>query len=277
MECGETDIIDDRQTGDSICASCGLVIDDRAWDTSCQSKAEPLGRKTLSSQTITKCPRRLLYASGDASKLRSLVATCCELRIAAANIGLTDSISDTAKQMWEEISDQHVCRGELKLGLMAACIYFSCKLARFPRTKEVVSGACNILPETLGKACKLYNKIRKPARRDSILMCSPTESRDVLSTCISMVGVDLIPQEAVRAVTAKARLADEQITKCGVLEGKTPRVRAAAAISIGMEWSGLSGRERLYAAVHVSQYTLSRTLSVIKAHTTLQQPQHHMT
>ena len=266
-ECPSSYVIEDRQSGDAVCTGCGLVLEAHAWDSSCLPTGDPM-QTVLASQTIGNCPRRLLYASGDSSRARSTIAGTCDLRSASADLGLPSGVADLAARSWESICDEHTCRGDVRDAVRAACIYYACKLFGVPRTKGQLRRACHVTPDLLQRALKLYRHVIRPPLADDVLMSSPTESKDLLAAVVQATVPHLVPSKLQRRVTAQARMADDDISKTGVLEGKTPRVRATAAVGLALERLQLPGREQLAKAAGVSQYTLSRTLALARAHIT---------
>ena len=262
-ECGSLDLVDDRQSGDCICTGCGLVIEDHAWE-SYNTSAEPLV-ECSTRQVIANCPRRFLQAGRD----RRTNQDTAHLRKVAGDLGLTDGIVSSAIAAWEQITAKHTCRGEVRVGLAAACVFFSCKLSGFPRSKQLVATAYGLSPASLKKAMKVYTDCMEPSRRDVLLMCSSTDSKDVMSSCVSMAVGDLVPFDLERNFLAEARKIDAAVHGSGVLEGKTPHVVAAACVSIAMLRRKMAGRETLFKHLKVSQHTLSRTLGLIKNHTNI--------
>lgn len=266
-ECGGFELIDDKQSGDCICTSCGLVVQDHAWDTRTYD-GEPL-RECLTQQVIGNCPQRLVQAGSDNSKLRSLLATTSHLRKVAGDLMLTEGIILTATRSWEQINAKHICRGEVRVALEAACTYYSCKLAGFARSKQVIAAGFGLSTCALKKGMKVYSQVLRPSQGDVVLMCSPTNSNDILASCVSAVCGLLVPMELERIFLAETRKIDADVRGSGVLEGKTPVVSAAAAISIAMLRRQLAGREKLPEYLPVSPYTLSRTIALIRNHTNI--------
>ena len=256
-ECNGTDFVDDRASGDTICTGCGLVAEAHAFQNPYVHDGAPLGT-TLTSQTIAKCPRRLLYATGDASRMRGLITSSCDLQSCAARVGLPEMVVQTALSMWEKLLEERLCKGDLRKGLVGACLYFACKACSLARSKATIASACLIPVDVLAKAMKLYAAAHKQVQR-----CLPTESGDLLAT--SMNRVCGIPEECRRAVLAAARKIDERINATGVLEGKTPIVGAAAAIHIAIQQAGFPVT-KLHTFLQVSHHTLDRTLAIIRCH-----------
>lgn len=269
-ECGGLEIVEDRQSGDSICQNCGLVLEEHAWEVNHHDlQAAPLLQTCLPQHIIVNCPQRFIQVGDQSSRIRTLAAATSEIRWMAGQLALTDSITQGAVDAWEEIHSKHVCRGDLRRGMQAACIYNSCKLAGFPRPKQRILAVCAISAPILTKASKLYISVLQPQERDMKMLGNPSDSRNILSACCSMAVPDLVPEEMERFVLAEARKVDEDIQKSGVLEGKTPQTKAAAAVSIAMQRKGLPKRERLWEYVGVSDHTLSRTLALLRHHTTI--------
>lgn len=267
-ECGGCDVVEDRQTGDCVCQGCGLVLEDHAWDFNTHDLSAPLPNETLTHQVIANCPRKLMHAGNHSSRLRTLATSSSELRWMAGQLTLPDNVLHSALDMWERVHAHHVCRGEMRRALEATCLYFACKLAGFPRPKDLLARAFGLDLAVLNKAFKTYMGIVQPTGKDAALMANPTESRDILASCVA-AAVGLIPDELQRVVLADARKVDEAIHRTGVLEGKTPKVKAAAAISIAMRRRRLMGRNVLWESVGVSEYTLSRTLVMLRMHTSV--------
>lgn len=267
-ECGGVEVVEDRQTGDSVCHDCGLVLEDRAWDVNSHDLcAAPLSQTNLPQHIIANCPQSFIHAYEHSSRTRTLAASASQIRWMAGQLALTNSITEGAVCAWEEIHRRHVCRGDLRRGVEAACIYNSCKLAGFPRPKQRILDVCTISASTLTKAIKLYVAVLKPHQGDMVVLGTPTDSQNILASCCAMAVPDVVPVHMERQVLADARLVNEEVHKTGVLEGKTPQVKAAAAISIAMQRRGLPNREKLYEYVKVSDHTLSRTLALLRHHT----------
>ncbi|RYF11897.1 MAG: hypothetical protein EOO40_02400, partial [Deltaproteobacteria bacterium] len=172
------------------------------------------------------------------------------------------AVAHQAADAWRRITQKQVCRGQVRMGLAAVCLYFECKLAGVPRSKETIVNGCGVPLDAFRKAARLY-RLQESATQLEV----PTDSKDVLSDCMLRLGA-LVPENLQRRVAACARVADEHITRLGVLEGRTPVVRAAAAISLAMEKVKLKGCGELHRHLDVSQYTLSRALNLIQRHTT---------
>lgn len=261
-ECPEpTVLVDDVQTGDTICTACGLVLQSGAFETPAFHEGAPL-EPVLATQTICRPPRHLMHAAGDSSKLRGIVGTSCDLRASAARISLPAPVVDHAATLLEAALSSRVCKGELRQGLVAACLYYACKVLGYPRTKKAVAVACVLPVDVVAKGLKLYTTMNRDA---CIVLAKPTESRDVLS-CLVARATLLIPTALQRKVQAQARLVDEAAMRTGVLEGKTPHVRGGAALCIAMQRMGLPCKE-LHGEIGVSHNTLTYAVGLIRQHT----------
>lgn len=266
VECNvPTEVVEDYRTGDCICTACGLVLDSHRLECTDFTHSGVL-EDVLASQIIRDCPRSLLHAGSNAS-VRSGIQACCTIEVCAAKAMLPDAVISHAKQLWSDVSCRKLCRGHIRAGLTAACVYIACKMAQFPRSKSTLAAVFGLSVDVISKGIKLYMKLSKPRLEHSALLSAATDSKDLLGKCTS--ECPFISEEDMRSVTAKARIADAELSQSGVLEGKTPQVRAAAAISIALQRMGLKGGDQLHTALHISQYTLSRTLSLVRSHTSI--------
>lgn len=256
-ECQSWDIIEDAQSADTICTSCGLVLDSHAYATPPIHEGAVM-EDLLGHQTISNCPTNLKHLGCD-SQQRTLVISAYNVATVASRICLSDNLILLSQQLWKQVCEARVFRGELRKGMMAACIYMACKLGGFSRPKSTVADACETSTGATSKALKLYFKLQGEQVHSAAL-----DSADVLAQ-VSRSLCSLLQPYDPRKVLAQARLIDHNICTSGVLEGKTPRVRASAALYMTLEKLGASC-EGFAAAVGISQHTLSRTLTVIRTH-----------
>lgn len=248
--------MEDAQSGDTICTSCGLVLQDRAFQLPPVHYGAPM-EDVLVGQTITNCTRRLRHAAADSGRLRGLVASTCDLQAAAARINLPQAITDTASELWKQVLAHRTCKGAHRQGLAGACIYFSCKLVGFPRPKSAIADALFLPVTALARAIKVYLSMGLQHEAGT---ARPTESRDVLAAAVSIVA----PAGQERRVLAKARVSDEEVTATGVLEGRTPRVRAAVAIIVALEQLALPAQS-VHKELGICANTIQRSLATFRA------------
>lgn len=260
MECPEclcTAVVEDSSSGDTICTGCGLVLEAHAYQNPAVHEGAIMV-PVLGSQTISRCPRSLLHATGDASRLRSLITSTADLRAACSRLELPDVIVEHAAILWAEVLEHRTCKGNCRKGLMAACIYFACKFAQVGRPRDVVAASCFLPPYELAKAIRMYATVHSSK---DVTQCAPTDSSDVLAMCVNR-AIDIIPDNLQRKVTAKARVEDVAICRLGVLEGRTPVLRAAVAIHFTMARYSLP-TGKLAKSLGMSPPTLSRAVSLV--------------
>ena len=262
MECPEclcTSVVEDSVSGDTICTGCGLVLEAHAYQNPAVHEGAVMV-PVLRSQTFSRCPRRLLHAAGDAPRLRSLITSTADVRAACSRLELPDVIVEHATVLWSDVLEHRTCKSNCRKGLMAACIYFACKFAQVGRPRDVVAASCFLPAYELAKAIRIYATIHSSK---DVTQCAPTDSSDVLAMCVNR-AIDVIPDSLQRKVTAKARVENERICRLGVLEGRTPILRAAVAIYFTMSTYSLPAG-KLAKSVGLSQPTLSRAVSLVTA------------
>lgn len=263
-ECLCCEVVEDRTSGDSVCTGCGLVLESQAWDVSLAVTHGAVMKDTLVSQVVVDCPKSFVQAAGDSSKLRAAVHSQCEVAKAAATLRLPCNIAEAAADALQRITAKHVIRGQARTGLAAACLYYQCKLAEVPRSKETIAAGCGLSVEAFRKSARLYVREERAQAR---WLERATESKDILGDCLVRL-CDLVPEPLQRRVAARARVADDTISELGVLEGRTPVLRAAVALTMAFNALKLRGSDKVHRRLGVSHYTLSRALSLVERHTT---------
>ena len=259
-ECFCCDLVDDACTGDTICTGCGLVLDQQAFVNPAVHDGAVM-EEVLTTQKIANCPRRLQFAGGDSSKLRGGVAGSCEIQTVSGRLALPEPTAELACKLWKDIVHKRTCKGDLRKGILAASIYFACKVSGFPRPKRSIAAACGTPVDVVAKGIKLHLQL---SRSEQMQTAKPADSGDVLAVHLA-AAAHLVPCHLSRRTLAHARKLDAEITNAGILEGKTPHVRAAAALYITLKDLGLPAAE-LPDAAGISRHTLTRTLAVLNAH-----------
>ena len=68
-------------------------------------------------------------------------------------------IINEAKSLYKLISDIKISRGNNRIGIIAACVYFACKNCNVSRSSKEISGMFNIKINILTKGCKNFQNI----------------------------------------------------------------------------------------------------------------------
>jgi transcription initiation factor TFIIB len=79
---------------------------------------------------------------------------------------LSSKIKTEAKSLYKIISDNKISRGKNRKGIIAACVYFSCKACGVPRSTKEIAEAFNITTPVMTKGCKQFQNILNMSKKD---------------------------------------------------------------------------------------------------------------
>ncbi len=127
-------------------------------------------------------------------KERSLYTIVDNIYTKANNCGISDSIIEESKALYKKLSEEKLVRGLNRNGLIASCVYWSCKANNVPRSVTEISKMFNIETTTLSRGSKiLANTMQLTAdtisSTDFILrFCSNLNlTNDIVQLCLHIV------------------------------------------------------------------------------------------
>lgn len=145
------------ERGEVVCNSCGLIIEDRKMDTHTSGKRaysmEDINEKiqnglpisdlipdislcTLIDKNKIHNPELKRAAERDnhlSWKYRNLLMATTELKRISHNLGLPGHIRGDTLKLYKKTFEKNLLRGRSILGMLAACIYYTCKDLGVPR------------------------------------------------------------------------------------------------------------------------------------------------
>ena len=249
--CGGQKMVTDQNTGELCCSKCGLVINDKIVDTGAEwrsfSNDEGNKARTGAGTSLTMHDRGLSTVIGAANKdatgkpLSAGVKSSIErlrtwdsrsqahssadrnLRQALNEMGklkdklaLTDAVVEKAAYIYRKSMEKKLVRGRSIQGLVAACLYASCRNTETPRTLDDIANGINI-------------------RRKDVARCYRLIYRELE---LKMPVVD--PVKGVSRIASIAELSEKSKRKAikilnqakddGIVAGKDPMGIAAAAL-----------------------------------------------
>lgn len=249
--CGDKKMVTDQNTGELFCGKCGFVVSDKISDTGAEwrsfanddtnrtrvgagtsltmhdmglstiigtqnkdSTGKPLTSSMKSSierlrtwdsrtQAHSSADRNLRHALNEMDKLKDKLA-------------LTDAVIEKAAYIYRKAMEKKLVRGRSIQGLVAACLYASCRNTETPRTLDDIAKGINI-------------------RRKDVARCYRLIYRELE---LKMPVVD--PVKGVSRIASIAKLTEkskrkaveilEKAKKLGIVAGKDPMGIAAAAL-----------------------------------------------
>lgn len=248
--CAETCVVTDSNTGEILCGKCGLVVTDNIADTGAEwrsfgndfVKARTGARsslimhdmglstvigatnkdstgKPLSANVKTTIQRLRTWDSRTQARTsaeRNLRQALSEMYKMKDKIALTDAVVEKAAHIYRKAMEKKLVKGRSIQGVVAACIFASCRNAETPRTLDDVADGLNI-------------------RRKDVARCYRLIFRELN---MKMPVVD--PVKAIPRIASAARLSEKikrraatilnSAKDAGIVAGKDPMGIAAAAL-----------------------------------------------
>ena len=249
--CGKKKMVTDDNSGEIFCSNCGFVITDKIEDTGAEwrsfasdetnrtrvgagtsltmhdmglstiigpankdSTGKPLSASVKSSieRLRTWDSRTQAHSSAD----RNLRQALNEMDKLKDKLGLTDAVIEKAAYIYRKAMEKKLVRGRSIHGLVAACLYASCRNTETPRTLDDIAEGINI-------------------RRKDVARCYRLIYRELE---LKMPVVD--PVKGVSRIASIAQLSEKSKRKAvmilnrakeiGIVAGKDPMGIAAAAL-----------------------------------------------
>ena len=276
--CGKKKMITDDNSGEIFCAHCGFVINDKIEDTGAEwrsfsgdetnrtrvgagtsltmhdmglstiigtankdSTGKPLSASVKSSieRLRTWDSRTQAHSSAD----RNLRQALNEMDKLKDKLGLTDAVIEKAAYIYRKAMEKKLVRGRSIQGLVAACLYASCRNTETPRTLDDIAKGINI-------------------RRKDIARCYRLIFRELELT---MPVVD--PVKGVSRIASIAKLSEKSKRKAitilnkakeiGIVAGKDPMGIAAAALYLACISTGeIKSQKDISLASGVTEVTI---------------------
>jgi len=276
--CGDKKMVTDQNTGELFCGTCGLVVTDKISDTGAEwrsfandetnrtrvgagtsltmhdmglstiigtqnkdSTGKPLTSAMKSSieRLRTWDSRTQAHSSAD----RNLRQALNEMDKLKDKLALTDAVVEKAAYIYRKAMEKKLVRGRSIHGLVAACLYASCRNTETPRTLDDIAKGINI-------------------RRKDVARCYRLIFRELE---LKMPVVD--PVKGVSRIASIAKLTEkskrkavkilEKAKKLGIAAGKDPMGIAAAALYLACISTGeVKSQKEISMASGVTEVTI---------------------
>ena len=155
-ECSSKEI---KNEGDGImsCQKCDSIFDSGPQWTSYNPETQiptvdNLENKGLNSKTILKWQKET--RTGNLAS-RSILLASEEIERISNEVGLNDSIKESALEIFSSSSKAGIVRGRSSEKVAAAAIYTACRLANLPRTLDEIADKSNLNRNELSRLHRL--------------------------------------------------------------------------------------------------------------------------
>ena len=210
------DLFEDHASGDLICASCGLVLQQRSIDQSSEWRTfsnDDQGNDDPS--RVGDGPNSLLngaqlntnIAFGDGGiRSKELHRAQNKANLDKGNKGLLQAykqigalcdgwqlpgaVSDTAKHLYKDADESRLFKGKSQEALIAGCVFLACRRNNVPRSFREVMELTKVSKKEIGRTFKLLENFlmkREKEREGQTSMVAGGESFSSLSLSLSEV------------------------------------------------------------------------------------------
>jgi transcription initiation factor TFIIB len=271
-------MVTDQNTGELFCGKCGFVVTDKISDTGAEWRSfsndetnrtrvgagtsltmHDMGLSTiigtqnkdstgkpLTSAMKSSIERLRTWDSrtqAHSSAERNLRQALNEMDKLKDKLALTDAVIEKAAYIYRKAMEKKLVRGRSIQGLVAACLYASCRNTETPRTLDDIAKGINI-------------------RRKDVARCYRLIFRELE---LKMPVVD--PVKGVSRIASIAKLTEkskrkaivilERAKKLGIVAGKDPMGIAAAALYLACISSGeVKSQKEISIASGVTEVTI---------------------
>lgn len=277
LSCGGNDLIIDNVTNEKICNDCGSVNESNNYDMlTSYEEAQTTTISDTSSINITIKGltnwhiRRFYewhfimpYKERSINEIFKFIQQKCK------ELNLSVYVSDDAKILYKIIINNYtdknlnkvvvpkkiVTRGNNKLGIIGACIFYACKKTGYLRTIRDISQILKIKSSFVNNGCKIFSKcIRQLNIKINVNLSYPTQYLKSLT-----VLLDLNDKQVEDINKILMRIEDNNL-----VSNHTPYSIAMSTVIIYLEENGISvSKKDIAEKSSISLVTINKTIKTL--------------
>jgi len=134
---------------------CGMPVNQLLPESSVGSFISTRGSRNKSMNKV----RKYQQWGGMPYSERTLLKVFQEISRVCNEAGIPEMIIKEAHVLYKIVSTTKITRGSNRKGVIAACVYFSCKINNVPRSTNEVASIFSISGTTITKGCKKFQEI----------------------------------------------------------------------------------------------------------------------
>lgn len=248
LDCKGWPIITDNVSGEILCGSCGLVLEEKSLETISSYYPDPIdyltkknsgsvnsltmfdmnmttimSKRDSMGKSLSRTAKNEFYRlnilntrSSVASKNKTLRSGLLFLNMLQMKLGIPDSIAENSAHMYRKAIRAKLTVGRKSKNIICACIYASCKQCGIPRSILEISTVSNIGKKEIART---YRSLVE--RLD--LLINPFSSREFLASIANEAKIsEKSRRDALEIIYS--------IEKAGLSQGKNPKALASASL-----------------------------------------------
>ncbi len=253
-ECGKKTVYRDSKTGEYVCRSCHVVVNEdqidsgKEWrvfqdnanqervrsgspmkyvkmnkglETMIERSGRDLRGNKLSTKSRAQMYRLIKWhkrSSVSNSMERNLSIALTELRRIGSYLNISDSLIETAALLYRKTVEKGLIRGRLIEAVVAAVLYSVCRTYNVPRTLNEMAEASGLTKKEIGRTYRFIVK-------ELDIAVPLTDPSYYISRFVAVLGLSGKVEEKGKEIVKKA-------IKSGLISGRGPTGVAAAAVYI---------------------------------------------
>jgi transcription initiation factor TFIIB len=134
---------------------CGMPVNQLLPESSVGSFISTRGKRTKSMYKV----RKYQQWGGMPYKERTLLKVFQDISRLCKAVGIPEIIIKEAHVLYKIVSTTKITRGSNRKGIIAACVYFACKINSVPRSTNEIASVFSISGTIMTKGCKKFQEI----------------------------------------------------------------------------------------------------------------------
>ena len=134
---------------------CGMPVNQLLPESSVGSFVSTRGGRSLSMNKV----RKYQQWGGMPYKERTLLKVFQDISRVCNAAGIPEMIIKEAHVLYKIVSTTKITRGANRKGIIAACVYFSCKINNVPRSTNEIASIFSLSGTVMTKGCKKFQEI----------------------------------------------------------------------------------------------------------------------
>jgi transcription initiation factor TFIIIB Brf1 subunit/transcription initiation factor TFIIB len=165
-----------------------------------------------------------------------------------------------------DMAKEKLSRGNVRLGLIACCIYYACIKHNSPRSIKEISCMCDIEPSVFNSAHKIFREVMKKHIPEEMFDES-TQVDDLVSRFCTYLNFD---RKKSCSISKKVKGINDIVDETQILIGKTPSAITASCIYYVLCRSDIEVQKKhLSTQLNVSVVTINKIVQILKNNSNL--------
>tara|TARA_Y100000389_G_scaffold48253_1_gene43494 strand:- start:3436 stop:4371 length:936 start_codon:yes stop_codon:yes gene_type:complete len=176
---------------------------------------------------------------------------------------LPSIIISEANSLYKIVSSTKISRGSNRKGIIAACVYFSCKINNVPRSTNEIADMFSIKVTIMSKGCKKFQEIMQMNKLDinRINKTDTISMDDFIDRFCSKLNLSIEDIANVKSISSLAQLH-------GLVNENTPPSMAAGCIYLYIKLTSLDIHKKQISEIcKISEVTINKCYKKLEPHT----------